>query len=184
MKLSMSRVALGAAIACGVASLGLAQIERLTLAEMVQKADGAVVGTIQSSKVFRVDHPVDGPELYFTTLAIAGRSLADAKPLTVEVTFPGGFITPDEGVWNSEAPSADEIRPGSEVVAFYKWSDNMGGGVASNALYASHGGLFQVAVARGAQVVLGKGDGYAVSANVELAKLEADVAKLTQAKQK
>ena len=90
-------------------TIGLAQIERLSLDQMVQKTDGAIVGTIVQAKVFRVDHPVDGPELYFTTLAIQGQSLATGQPLEVQVTFPGGFINESEGVWNSEAPTADEI---------------------------------------------------------------------------
>ena len=38
---------------------------------------------------------------------------------------------------NSEAPSADDVRIGNRVVAFYKWIDNMGGDLAGNALYAS-----------------------------------------------
>jgi hypothetical protein len=182
MKLFSNRVALGAVLLLAAGSMGLAQIQRLTLSDMVQQTDGAIVGTIAASKVFRVDHPIDGPELYFTTLTISGRSLVDQSELAVDVTFPGGFITPDEGVWNSEAPSAEETRLGNRVVAFYKWLDNMGGDVAGNALYASHGGLYQVVQGRGAQVVLGKGDGYAVSANVALEALDSEIAKLAQAK--
>ena len=108
-------------------TIGLAQIERLSLEQMVQRTDDAVVGTIAQTKVFRVDHPVDGPELYFTTLSILGKSLQDGRPLEVQVTFPGGFINENEGVWNSEAPTADEIRIGNKIVAFYGWVDNMGG---------------------------------------------------------
>ena len=39
--------------------------------------DGAVYGEITARTVFRVDDRVQGPELYFTTLTIEGRSLVD-----------------------------------------------------------------------------------------------------------
>jgi hypothetical protein len=172
----MAWLAAPALLATG--TLGLAQIERLTLDQMVLKTDDAVAGTITQSKVFRVDHPVDGPELFFTTLTIQGRSLTDGAQETVNVTFPGGFVSPEEGVWNSEAPTADEIRIGNQVVAFYKWVDDMGGDVAANVLYASHGGLYRVASSKSGQIVLGKGEGYAVPSNVDLAALGADVSRI------
>ena len=175
MKLFSSRVALGAALLLAAGSIGLAQIERLTLSDMVQKTDGAIAGTIAASKVFRVDHPIDGPELYFTTLTISGRSLVDQSELSVDVTFPGGFISPDEGVWNSEAPTAEEIRLGNRVVAFYKWVDNMGGDLAGNSLYAAHGGLFRTIESRQGTVVQGKGEGYAVPTNVTLSDLNQQI---------
>jgi len=159
-------------------SIGLAQIESLTLEQMVQKTDSAIVGKIVASKVFRVDHPVDGPQLFFTTLTIEGRDLAVGGGNTVQVTFPGGFIDEEEGVWNSEAPTADEIKIGNEVVAFYGWIDNMGGDVAANALWASHGGLYRVANSRRGKVVLGKGQGYAVSSNMDLRELDVEISRL------
>ena len=110
MKLSSPKAWLPALALAAAGTVGLAQIERLTLDQMVQKTDNAVAGTIVKSKVFRVDHPIDGPELYFTTLTIRGKSLFDSSPLQVDVTFPGGFISETEGVWNSEAPTADEIK--------------------------------------------------------------------------
>ena len=160
--------------------LGHAQIERLTLPQMVEKSDNGVFATITASRVFRVDHPIDGPELYFTTLTLSGTSLADGKPIQVEVTFPGGFINEEEGVHNSEAPSADDTRLGNEIVAFYKWSDNMGGDVAANALYASHGGLFRTVDGPTGRVVLGRGDGYAISNNQSLTSLETAVRSLVE----
>ena len=160
------------------AALGYSQIERLDLAQMVAKTDGAVHGTIVEREVIRIDHPVDGPELYFTHLTLQGTSLTSGNAITVKVTFAGGFVSPDEGVHNSEAPSADETKLGAEVVAFYKWSDNMGGGLAANALYASHGGIYRVAQTRNGAVALGKGDGYAISGNVRVADLKSQIAKL------
>jgi hypothetical protein len=171
---------LSAIAVMAAATVGLGQIERLSLDQMVQKTDGAIVGTIVNSKVFRVDDPIDGPELYFTSLTIQGHSLVDGRELEVQVTFPGGFINENEGVWNSEAPTADEIRVGNRVVAFYGWIDNMGGGVAGHALWASHGGLYRVAQTGKREVVLGRGEGYAVASNWDLPKLDREVRRLAQ----
>ena len=160
------------------AAVGSAQIERLNLGQMVQRTDEAVRGRIVATEVIRVDHPTDGPELYYTHLEVEGTSLYSAKPTTLTVTFPGGFISPEEGVHNSEAPSTDEVKVGNEVIVFSKWSDNMGGDVASNALYASHGGIYQVVKARNGEVALGKGDGYAISANVTVSDLKSKISAL------
>ena len=159
-----------------VASLATAQIERLDLGQMVARADNAVHGRIVASEVVRIDDPVDGPGLYYTHLMIEGTSLYDGRTISVPVTFPGGFISPEEGVHNSEAPSADETRVGTEVIAFYKWSDNMGGGLAANALYASHGGIYRVAATRNGPVALGKGEGFAIASNVRVADLKTQIA--------
>jgi len=182
MKPLSPRTWLPALALAAAGTVGWAQIERLTLEQMVHKTDNAVAGTIVKSKAFRVDHPVDGPELYFTTLTIQGRSLVDSQPLTVDVTFPGGFVSETEGVWNSEAPTADEIKLGNHVVAFYGWIDNMGGDVAANALWASHGGLYRVARSRKGEVVLGKGLGYAIASNLQMEQLDADVTKYAETK--
>ena len=159
---------------------GVAQIERLTLPEIVERSDNAVVAEITARHVFRVDHPIDGPELYFTTLTLAGTSLADGTPITVDVTYPGGFLDDEQGVHNSEAPSADDVALGNVVVAFYRWSDNLGGGVAGNALYASHGGLFRTVEGPTGTVVLGRGDGYALGPNRSLDHLETAVRSLVE----
>ena len=157
----------------GLASIGLASIERLTLKQMVDRVDNAVVGRIVDRTATAVPITDGGEELYFTTLTIEGESLLDGKAMTVQVSYPGGFVDEERGVYNSEAPSADETRIGNLVVAFYKWSPNMGGGFASNALYASHGGLFRSFVSKkGQTIVQGRGKGYAVSDNRTLTDLE------------
>jgi hypothetical protein len=167
--------ALAALVVAAMTAVGAAQIERLTLDQMVAKTDNAVLAEITGQKVFRVDDPVDGPELYYTTLTLQGRSLEDGKPITVDVTYPGGFIDEEHGVHNSEAPSADDVKVGSTVVAFYRWSDNLGGGVSANALYASHGGLFRTVASPTGAVVLGRGEGYAIESNKSVANLESAI---------
>ena len=159
-------------------AVGLAQIKSYTLPEMVGQADGAVFGEIVASRAFRVDDPVDGPELYFTTLTIEGREVGSDRPLLVDVTYHGGFVSETEGVYNSEAPVADDVAIGNRVVVFYEWSDNMGGSVAGNALLAAHGGLFRTVAGSRHVAVLGRGEGYAIDRNLKLSDLDAAVAKL------
>lgn len=171
-----------AAVAALLVGTLQASIERLDLPEMVSKADNAVIGTIVDKEVVRIDHPIDGPELYYTHLLIRGRSVYDGSEITVPVTFPGGFVAPGQGVYNSEAPSADETKVGTRVLAFYAWSDNMGGELAANALYASHGGLYRVVSGRREPIVLGRGFGYAVDRNYRVSELETSVRSHLEAK--
>jgi len=153
------------------AAIGMAQIKAMNLEEMVDTADTAVYGQIIDRHVFRVDDPIDGPELYFTTLTIEGRNVETGDLMTVDVTFHGGFINDTEGVYNSEAPAKDDIQVGTPVVAFYKWQDNMGGSVAANALVAAHGGLYRTIGAGSMEIVLGKGEGYAIDYNMMVGDL-------------
>ena len=180
MKFSPSSMLMGATSVALVGALGVAQIVRLDLPQMVAQTDGAIYGTIVDRSVIRIDHPIDGPELYYTTLYIEGRLLGSTQTTTVGVTFAGGFIDEHNGVWNSEAPSADETRLGNRVLAFYKWSDNMGGDLAGNALYASHGGLYPTIQAGGQTVVQGRGDGYAVRENATIVNLEERVQEIRE----
>ena len=160
------------------AGLGLAQIKKYTLDEMVGEMDNAVYGEIVDRHVFRVDDPVDGPELYFTTLTVEGRSLTTGVPMTVDITYHGGFISEEEGVYNSEAPAEDDVKLGNQVVAFYHWADDMGGQVAGNALMAAHGGLYRTLQGPNTATVLGRGEGYAVDRNIRLGDLDAEVTRV------
>jgi hypothetical protein len=158
-----------ALIAAGVSSQ--AQIERLNLDQMVQKTDDALYAEIISSEVIRIDHDTDGAELYFTQLTLQGESLVSGDAATIVVTFPGGFVNETDGVWNSEAPSADDIKIGNKIVAFYKYLDNAGGDLACNFLYASHGGLYRTVDSPAGAVVMGRGEGYAIQGNTRLSEL-------------
>ena len=179
MRILKTASAIAALVA--VTALGTAQIERLNLNQMVAKTDNSVLGEITKKEVIRVDHPTDGPELYYTRMTVSGRSLVNGAEQTVVITFPGGFVDDENGVWNSEAPSDADTQIGNEVVAFYKWSDNMGGDVKGNALYASHGGLFRTIAGRKGTVVQGRGDGYAIANNIKLSALDTQITAIDQA---
>lgn len=154
---------------------GQAQIKKYTLPEIVTEADGAVFGQIVAKRVFRVDDPVDGPELYFTTITVQGRLLDDETTVSMDLTYNGGFIDDEHGVWNSEAPSAADTKIGNQIVAFFKWQDNIGGGVSANAIVAMHGGLYRTASGGSRPVVLGRGAGYAIERNVSVSNLEKSI---------
>jgi hypothetical protein len=171
-----------AALAGALATTAWAQIKSFTLDEMVETADSAIYGQIIDSEVFRVDDATDGSDLYFTRLTIEGQSMADATALTAQVVYHGGFIDETHGVFNSEAPAADDVRVGKRVVAFYKWADDMGGGVGANALVAAHGGLYRTVEGPRGAAVLGRGEGYAINANVRVDQIEVALRDLYGAK--
>jgi hypothetical protein len=183
MKFSLSRLMVAAAALAASATLAWASIQRFDLASMLQASDNAIVGTITHKETIRIDHPVDGKELYFTSLTIEGKSLVDGKNVSIDVWFGGGFVDEKHGVHNSEAPSDDDQKLGNRVVAFYRWEPNMGGDHAGNALLAWHGGLFRTFEARnGKTIVQGRGDGYAIPTNVELGELTTQVKALARPK--
>lgn len=103
----------------------------------------------------------------------------DGEQTTIVVTFPGGFINEREGVWNSEAPSADDIKIGNQIVAFYKHIDNAGGDLECNILYASHGGLYRTVDSPNGTVVMGRGEGYAIQHNTRISDLDTAISKIS-----
>lgn len=167
-----------AAFALSFGATAHASIQRLDLPSMVELADDAIDGTIVRRRVIRIDHPKDGEQLYFTIVSIEGRSLASGAPLAVDVAYAGGFVDAQHGVWNSEAPAADDVRIGNRVVAFFKHTPNMGGDFAANAICAAHGGIYRAFESRRGTIVQGRGAGYAIAGNVELEGLRANVAAL------
>lgn len=160
-----------------------AEIETLDLPLMVGRADEAVFAEVLSRRTLTTTDERHGT-LHFTALLLEGRSLTDGTQVLVEVVH-GGSLDPEtgEGVVDSEAPRPDEVRTGSKVVAFYKWVSDLGDGRGANRLYAGHGGVYRTAAAAGDVVVLGRGAGYAVSANERLSELEGRIRSLAVAKQ-
>jgi len=88
----LHRLGISTLLLAALAVAAPAQIKDLTLEEMGQIADQAVYGQITGARVFHVDSPVDGVELYHTTLTVQGRLLSSGQPTTVDITFRGGFL--------------------------------------------------------------------------------------------
>lgn len=163
------------ALVGAAAALGTSQVQRLDLETMVSLTDNAIYGEIVSKRAFVIDeHPRHGTDLFFTVLTIEGQSMRDGRKITVDVCYPGGFVSETRGVWNSEAPSDDDTQVGNKIVAFYGWLDDMGG-CSGNRLWASHGGLFRTVEGPNGVTVLGRGDGYAVRYNMKVKDLEVGV---------
>jgi len=171
--------ALPLALLAWVAAPATAKIERLNLDQMVERTDNALDAEIVARSVFAVNHPTDG-EMYFTKLTLAGRSMRDGRAMTVDVIYAGGFIDAENGVWNSEAPTDEDVRVGNKVVAFYRFVDNLGGGVAGNALYTSHGGIYRTQTGPMGRVVMGRGDGYAIPYNTKIESLDSAVRTISE----
>ena len=167
-----------AALACVAATTYVqASIESFTLETMLARVDNAVVGKIVDRHVFKATDPVDGT-MYFTTITVEGNSLLDGAPMTLPVTYYGGWINEDEGSTTSVTPEASETALGKNVIAFYIENDEMGYGVGGNQLFAMHGGLFQVVQRRSKVLALGKGQGFAIDANIEMSKLRGRTQKI------
>ena len=154
------------------APLLFAAIERLDLRQMVEKSGGAVVGRIESVTSTLHELP-DVGEHVFTHVRVVGTDFYSGAPADVTVSFIGGRFG-DLELHCCEQPSAAELRVGNRVLAFHKWTPGMGGGEGMNGLYASHGGIFQILSGPKGEVVLGKGDGYAVSANTPFLTVQAE----------
>jgi hypothetical protein len=165
-----------------------ARADRATLFRMLTELKASAVhGEITGSDVVRLGDSLDGPEMYFTTLTIEGRSVGSGTPLTVEITFLGGLFDGNQGVYNLSAPAADDVRVGNRVVAFYTGSctgsgtgpgsaeGNAGGNIATNALAGVPGSVCRTAEGPRGTVVLGRGKGSVISRNMAIDALDAAV---------
>ena len=170
-----SGVTIGDRLAQGTIIFSAEPIDRM--ADRDETLESVMHGKIVANAVFRTDVPEQG--LFFTKLQIEGTDLLTGQPKILEVKYIGGFISPTEGAFNSEAPHADDVKVGNEVVIFTYFEENLGNGVSGHAIYALHGGLYRVVnTSRNGKIVLGRGEGYAVSRNWKLEELGARVVEL------
>jgi hypothetical protein len=153
------------------APVALAAIEPLDLRKMLERADSAVLGKITQRTVWTFEVPDLGP-MEFTTLQIAGDELVDAKgAVTKSVVFVGSAAQP-----NSEMPSEAETRVGNSVLVFSKNGKAFGMRHDSSWIVAAHGGVFRVETGPKGDVVIGRGEGYAVETSLLAGDLRARVA--------
>ena len=115
-------------------------------------------------------------------MTLEGTSLVTGETVNVIVTYNGGFIDETNGVWNSEAPSADDTKIGNQIVAFYKHIDNAGGDLECNYLYAGHGGLFRTVDSPKGTVIMGRGEGYAIQSNTRMDDLVTAIENVKEAR--
>ncbi len=163
----------------GVASLALVQvgracIEELDLAQMVAKTDAAVNGTITNVRTVRYTPPGDD-RLIYTLVTVAGTDLYTGQARTLEAAFVGGTHEGDSMMVTS-MPAPSEYRVGNSVILFSAPVEGWGPDV-ERCVYAAMGGIFREIAGKKGAVILGKGEGFAVSQNVRLADLQTSIAK-------
>ena len=174
--MNRSGVAAVAALLGLGAAAAFADVMALDLKTMVQKyADVAVVGTIEG--VTYSERPLDdGSPAAYTNLVVKGENLYTGKAETVTASFVGGFIGAQR-IQSAEEPSAAETQVGRRVVAFTApWPSK--GNAPPRCLVAQHAGIFLVQPGPKGEVVLGKGEGFAVPRNLLLAELKTQAAEL------
>lgn len=161
----------------GAASLALVQagracIEELDLPGMVAKTDAAVRGTITDVRTVRYTPPGDD-RLIFTLVTVDGVDVYTGQPRVLEAAFLGGTYQGDSMMVTS-MPAPDEYRLGNEVLVFSAPVEGWGPEV-ERCIYASMGGIFRVVEGRKGEVVLGKGEGFAVQNNALLSELRTSI---------
>jgi hypothetical protein len=153
-----------------------AAIKAMTLEELMQISSGAVQGQIISKDVVKLDW-ADMTDLTFTRLTIRGQELTTGQPVTRELYYMGG-------VWNGEldhvatAPREHQTRVGANVVAFY-WFDSGLTDQGADKIFC-YANIYQVQQGAGEPTVIGQGEGAAVSENVKLSVLNAQVKTIHQ----
>lgn len=163
----------------GAASLALVQvgracIEELDLAQMVAKTDAAVRGTIKSVHTVQYTPPGDD-RLIYTVLTVEGIDLYTGQARTIDAAFLGGTYQGDSMMVTS-MPAPAEYRVGNQVLVFSAPVEGWGPEV-DRCVYAAMGGIFREVAAKNGPVLLGKGEGFAISDNVRLEGLQSAIAK-------
>jgi len=164
-------IALALLLAAAAALPVSAAIKATTLQELMEISTGVVQGQIISKDVVKLDW-ADMNDLTFTRLTIRGEELTTGERVTRELYFMGG-------VWNgqvdspSTAPREHQTRVGASVVAFY-WFDSGLAEQGANKIFC-FANIYQVQQGAGEPTVIGMGPGAAVSQNVKLSLLNAQV---------
>jgi hypothetical protein len=151
-------------------------IKALTLPEMVEKADTAVLGEI--THVRSVMRHVEGEgNFIYTLVSVEGQDLYTGQARTIETAFLGGNYQ-GESMLVTSMPSPSEYKVGNEVVVFSApvgdWHTEI-----ERSMYAAMGGIFRVHNG----VVFGKGEGFAVERNQRVETLTEGIQNALVAKQ-
>ncbi len=153
-------------------SLATASIVHLTLREMLERTDSGVIGTVLEKNVWT--GPLEGFEVDpdFTTVKIQGEDLIRGGQVIHEITYLGSDKNPV-----SEMPAESETRVGTSGLFFsVAVKSAWGGRTGLHSLMAAQGGVFRVESGPKGDVVIGKGEGFAVEKNVLASDLRKQVA--------
>jgi hypothetical protein len=168
-----TRWLLGAAAALLMVQVGSACIEELDLGKMVSKTDYAVQGSI--TDVHSVQFTPAGEEdpIIYTIVTVEGKDLYTGQQVTHEAAFVGGTYE-GRSMTVTSMPAPSEYRLGNDVVLFSGPVEGWGPEI-SHCVYASMGGIFRTVDTKKGEVVLGKGEGFAVESNVLVSDLNQQI---------
>ena len=161
------------ALLLGLVRGGDACIEALTLPEMVQKTDTAVLGTITDVHTVRFV-PLGENRMIYTVVTIEGEDLYTGEKRTMEAAFLGGVHQGDAMLVTS-MPAPSEYRLGNEVLIFSGPVEGWGPDI-ERCIYSAMGGIFRTVDTHKGLVILGKGEGTAVARNQRLTDLRTGIA--------
>ncbi len=151
-----------------------------SLADLLHHADGALVGRILASNLFRMERDA-AQEVYFTTLSLRGLPLGRgrrASQARLEISFRTGSIQAHRGLHDRQAPTPSECRVGQRVLVFHRWMRNLGQGLRGHGLVGMRSGLYGIERRGGTDWVQGRGTGFGIAADLPLAELESRAERL------
>lgn len=163
-----------AAIAFGIATAvaASASVISLTLREMLERADSAVLGRVTNRAIWHGTHPAFPDGIDYTTITVEGEDLVQGKTLKRDITYLGSDAMPV-----SEMPASNETKVGTRALFFSKAvGSEWGGRSGLNSLIAAQNGVFRVEAGPKGEVVLGKGEGAAIESNLFVADVRKQVA--------
>jgi len=150
------------------------QQEFQTLTDLFEACDGALLGKIVQNRIFRIERK-GADEAYFTTIRVEGKRFGSATgrcPVCLDITFRGGSIHSDRGVFAANTPASSEVREGVRALFFHRWTADLGAGIKGVELLGRRAGLFLIRGSQHRAWVRGRGAGFAVPRDLPLAELK------------
>ncbi len=161
---------LGILVALAIIAVPLhAGIKAMNLAQLME----ITTDTIHAQVVERSVHSktIDGEEVVYTKLTVIGESMRRNEPVSMNVVYMGSH-DPADNFMMSEMPEAQDVRVGAEVVLFTDGNVEFFDGMP---VVHNLANAFRVENAFGTKVVIGKGEGMAVSTNAKLSDMRTTV---------
>ncbi len=156
-------------LALGAVALPVvAGIKAMTLPELMELTQDTMLVTILDKTTEPI--VVNEERWVFTKMTVAGESLRTGEAVSTDLHFWGSH-DPTDRFTISEMPTLQDTRVGTRVVVFTNNDDRFDGRTFVNHLAA----IFRVESAFQTEVVMGKGEGAAVSKNAKLSDVRTQV---------
>lgn len=174
---SSKTILFGAAASLVLAAIPSAQVLQLTLREMFERVDSAVIGEVVTKTTWRGPVQGFGEDPEFTTITVAGDDLVTGAAVRREITYLGSEARP-----MSEMPSEFETRVGARGIYFSEPAPaGWGGRDKLNSLTTAQNGVFTIESGPKGDVAIGKGEGTAITKTTFVADLRKEAAETLRA---